>query len=289
MNGAHVLMMIVEAVLLGVAGLGAGVVAGLVGVGGGVIFTPVLFAVYGVMEVPAEVRTPLTVGTGLFCTGMAAGTSAVHHARRGAVRGRTALGVGLASAVVVGGVSRFVVTQPWYDAAIFQILFATVLLVVVGRMVWGRAEDPVPMEGTREPGPLRWVRWGGTGTVAGAVASAVGVGGGVVLVPAYHRWLRLPMRAAVGTSSATIVLISGGSIIAYALLGLGVAGRPAAALGYVDVGTGLLLAGPAVLGAQGGAVLAHRFETRWLRWGFALVAVVVTGRLVWGAVSGLVG
>ena len=116
-----------------------------------------------------------------------------------------------------------------------------------------------------------------------------GVGGGVVLVPAYHRWLRLPMRAAVGTSSATIVLISGGSIIAYALLGLGVAGRPAAALGYVDVGTGLLLAGPAVLGAQGGAALAHRFETRWLRWGFALVAVVVTGRLVWGAVSGLVG
>jgi uncharacterized membrane protein YfcA len=43
------------------------------------------------------------------------------------------------------------------------------------------------------------------------------------------------------------------------------------------------------VGAQGGAALAHRFETRWLRWGFALIAVVVAGRLVWGAVLGGVG
>ena len=289
MAARYALMTIVEAALLGGAGLGAGVVAGLVGIGGGVIFTPVLFAVYGMMGVPAEVRTPLTVGTGLFCTGVAAGTSALHHARRGAVRGRMALGAGLASAVVVGIVSRGVVTQPWYDAAVFQMLFAAVLLVVVGRMVRGDAGRSSSVDGNRENDPLLWVRWGGIGAAAGAVASAVGVGGGVVLVPAYHRWLRLPMRTAVGTSSATIVLISGGSIVAYALLGLGVAGRPPGALGYVDVGTGLLLAGPAVVGAQGGAALAHRFETRWLRWGFALIAVVVAGRLVWGAVLGGLG
>lgn len=65
-------MTVIQAVLLGVAGLGAGVLAGLVGVGGGVVFTPTLFAVYGVLDVPAGVRTPLTVGTGLFCTGLVA-------------------------------------------------------------------------------------------------------------------------------------------------------------------------------------------------------------------------
>jgi uncharacterized membrane protein YfcA len=53
----------------------------------------------------------------------------------------------------------------------------------------------------------------------------------------------------------------------------------------VDVGTGLLLAGPAVLGAQGGAALAHRVETGWLRWGFAALAVVVAGRLVLNALA----
>jgi uncharacterized membrane protein YfcA len=271
-----------QAVLLGVAGLGAGFLAGLVGVGGGVIFTPVLFAVYGVLGVPSGVRTPLTVGTGLFCTGLAAGTSAVHHARRGAVDARMALGVGLASAVAVGLVSRFVVTRPWYDAALFQLLFATVLLVVVARMVRGGTTETLS---DSDAGAPRWESWLGTGTAAGTVAAAVGVGGGVVLVPAYHRWLRRPMHHAVGTSSATIVLISALSTLAYLLLGVGVTGRPGLALGYVDVGTGLLLAGPAVLGAQGGAALAHRVGTRWLRWSFALLAVVVAGRLVWGAVS----
>lgn len=95
------------------------------------------------------------------------------------------------------------------------------------------------------------------------------------------------MHRTVGTSSATIVLISALSTVAYALLGRGVAGRPVFALGYVDVGTGLLLAGPAVLGARGGAALAHRVDRRWLRWSFAVLAVVVVGRLVWGAVSSI--
>ena len=272
-----------QAGLLAGAGLGAGVLAGLVGVGGGVIFTPVLFAVYGLQGVPEGVRTPLTVGTGLFCTGLAAGASAVHHRRRGAVRLRMALGVGLASAGAVGLVSRFAVTRPWYDNSVFQLLFAAMLLVVVWRMVRGPSGMAAP--DAADSAPAGWGDWLGTGTAAGTVAAAVGVGGGVVLVPAYSRWLHLPFRRAVGTSSATILVISTLSVGAYVGLGAGLADRPPLALGYVDVGTGLLLAGPAVLGAQGGAALAHRVDTTWLRWGFAALAVVVAGRLVLGAIG----
>lgn len=271
-------------VLLCLAGLGAGLVAGLVGVGGGVIFTPVLFAVYGLLEVPSGVRTPLTVGTGLFCTGLAAGMSALQHSRRGAVVPAMALGVGLASAVAVGLVSRFVVTRPWYDATLFQLLFAAVLVVVVVRMVRGSSPTPPARDRVGEGREFPWGRWIGTGTAAGGVAATVGVGGGVVLVPAYSRLLRLSFHRAVGTSSATIVIISSLSVAAYAMLGAGVAGRPPLALGYVDVGTGLLLAGPALLGAQGGVALAHRVDTLVLRWSFAVLALVVAGRLVWNAV-----
>jgi uncharacterized membrane protein YfcA len=276
-------MTLLQAAGLAIAGLGAGLLAGLVGVGGGVIFTPVLFAVYGVLGVPDAVRTPLTVGTGLFCTGLAAGASTRHHFRRGAVNVRMALGVGLASAGSVGLVSGLVVTQPWYDASGFQLLFSAVLLVVVARMV--HASESAPQR--RADGATtesRWDTWIGTGTAAGAVASAVGVGGGVVLVPAYSRLLRLPFHRAVGTSSATILIISALSTIAYAWLGFGLTEQPFA-IGYVDVGTGLLLAGPAVVGAQGGAALAHRIETGWLRWSFVALAIAVAGRLVWGTLA----
>jgi len=275
-----------QALMLAGAGLGAGVVAGLVGVGGGIIFTPVLFAVYGLLGVPESVRTPLTVGTGLLCTGMAAGASAAHHLRRGAVRLRPALGVGLASAGAVGLVSRYGVTQPWYDGSVFQLLFAAVLLVVVARMVGDTTPDAEGVGAsveTDESPTAGWGLWGGTGTAAGTVAAAVGVGGGVVLVPAYSRWHRFPFHEAVGTSSATILIISTLSVGAYAGLGAGLDGRPPLAVGYVDWGTGLLLAGPAVVGAQAGAALAHRLDTTGLRWSFAALAVVVAGRLVVGA------
>jgi hypothetical protein len=275
-------MTLLQAIGLALAGLGAGLVAGLVGVGGGVIFTPVLFAVYGALGVPDDVRTPLTVGTGLFCTGLAAGASAVHHLRHGAVCARMALGVGVASAGAVALVSGGVVSQPWYSASIFQGLFAAVLLVVVARML--RSPSRSVPAGADRPSSSSWGMWFGTGTAAGAVASAVGVGGGVVLVPAYSRFFRLPLPRAVGTSSATILVISALSTLAYAGLGAGLVDRPLA-LGYVDVGTGLLLAGPAVVGAQGGAALAHRVDTTWLRWAFAALAVGVAARLMWAAVG----
>lgn len=274
-------MTIVQALLLAGAGLGAGFLAGLVGVGGGVIFTPVLFAVYGIFEVPDGMRTPLTVGTGLFCTGLAAGASALHHYRRNAVWPDMALGVGLASAGAVGLVSYFVVTRPWYDAALFQMLFALVLLAVAGRMVMASTDGPSrPAEKTPVP---HWGHWIGTGSAAGTVAAAVGVGGGIVLVPTYSRLLGLPFHRAVGTSSATILLISGLSTGAYAWLGMGLGGPMPFALGYVDVGTGALLAGPAIVGAQAGATLAHRINTWWLQGCFAVLAVLVAVRLIMGA------
>ena len=194
-----------------------------------------------------------------------------------------AVGVGLASAGAVGLVSSLMVTRPWFDASVFRVLFAAVLFLVAVRMVRG-ASGPSG-EASTGAGEGSWGAWLGTGTAAGTVAAAVGVGGGVVLVPAYSRWLRLSFHRAVGTSSATIFIISTLSVGAYAVFGARVAGRPLLALGYVDVGTGLLLAGPAVLGAQGGAALAHRVATRWLRWSFAVLAVVFAGRLLFRALG----
>lgn len=273
-------MTIVQALLLAIAGAGAGFLAGLVGVGGGVIFTPVLFAVYGVLNVPDGIHTPLTVGTGLFCTGLAAGASTFHHYRRDAVWPHMAITIGLGSTGAVGVVSYVVVTQPWYDATLFQLLFATLLLIVAGRMLVTPEYESVSVSTTAPT--AKWGSWLGTGSAAGTVAAAVGVGGGIILVPAYNRLLGLPFHRAVGTSSATILLISGLSTGAYAWIGTGICQPMPFALGYVDVGTGLLLAGPAVVGAQVGVALAHRFNTLWLQRSFAVLAVLVAGRLLFG-------
>lgn len=309
--------------LLG-AGLTAGFVAGLIGVGGGVIFAPVLFFYYQSIGVPPEIIAPLTIGSSLFCTLLAAVSSAWTQYRRNAVIVRMALTVGAFSALAVFLLTRFVTTQPWYDGAAFQAVFSLVLLFVVGRMVFRKGEsEAAGEEGVRDtsgyPGDgtsavddeielategsggvlsaddvredavaaadrQGWPSLAAAGTVAGAVSAAAGVGGGVVLVPAYSQFMRMPMRIATGTSSATIVLISLVGVIHYAVLGAGET-TYFGAVGYVDAVRALLLAVPSLLTANLGVRAAHRINQRALRLSFAAIAGVVAVRLLYEAVG----
>ncbi|WP_457652936.1 sulfite exporter TauE/SafE family protein [Rhodocaloribacter sp.] len=273
-------MALTQVLVLVGAGLAGGFLGGLIGVGGGIIFTPVLFFYFQGLGVAPEALAPLTIGSSLFCTLVVAVASAYFQHRRNAVRPRVALGAGLSSAVAVYLTTRFVTTQPWYDARVFQIVFSLILLVVVVRMVWPRRAASGGAE--RRAG---WPVLFGVGTAAGAVASAAGVGGGVVLVPAYHGFLRLPVAAAVGTSSATIAIIALAGVVSYAVTGRG-APVPGTALGYVDVGRAVLLSAPALLSARFGVRLAHRIDTRALRLTFAAVACFVAARLILRALGG---
>ncbi len=270
--------------LLG-GGLAAGFVAGLIGVGGGVIFAPVLFFYYQAIGVAPDIIAPLTIGSSLFCTLLAAIASAWTQYGQKAVITRIALTVGLFSAMVVFLMTRFVTTQPWYDGKVFQVVFSLVLLSVVVRMVSSRGGSEASggqddMERLAEH--HRWPVLAGAGSVAGAVSAAAGVGGGIVLVPVYTQVMGLPIHVASGTSSATIVLISLIGIINYAVLGMGET-TVYGAIGYVDVLRALILAVPSLFTANIGVRLAHRINQRALRLSFAAVAAVVAVRLLFEA------
>lgn len=281
-------MVWVQVALLLTAGLAAGFVAGLIGLGGGIIFTPVLLLYYTQIGIDPVLAPKLTIGSSLLCTLIAALASTRYQVRAGAVQNRVALWVGLSSAVAVFLTTLLVTTRPWYDATVFQIVFGTLLLIVVARMVIQSKSSASSDASPRSTSSASWSIPGlfGTGSTAGAVSSAAGVGGGVVLVPAYNRLLKLPIHQSVGTSSATIVLISCAGIASYAFLGWG-EDVPSTALGYVDVGRALLLAIPAVFSARLGVWAAHKVARRPLQLIFAAVAAFVALRMLYGALSTL--
>lgn len=276
-------MDIVHLTLLVAAGLGGGFAAGLFGVGGGIIFAPVLFFYYSQTGVAPEALAPLTIGSSLFCTLITASGAAWAQHQKKAVEIRVAVIVGVFSSAVVLAMTRWVTTQPWYDGEAFQIVFSIVLLALAARMTV-RFESGADGDAF-DPRRLRAGVLAGTGTAAGAIASAAGVGGGVALVPAYHHFLRLPMHAATATSSATIVFISLTGALVYAWLGQG-ANTPEHALGYVDALRGLFLATPAAFTARLGVRAAHRLNQRMLQLLFAALAAVVALRLLWDVAAG---
>lgn len=270
----------VNIAILVVAGLAGGFIAGLLGIGGGVIFSPVLLFFYQGVGVADELVVPLTAGSSLFCTFVAAASGTASQAKLGMVRTRVVWIAGLFAALAVTAMTVFVTTKPWYDQRVFGVVLAVILLLAVARMLRAKTGDALNARGANDRVPVPLLALTGAG--AGAVAAAAGVGGGIVMVPVYNQFLRLRLKVASATSMATIVLISLSGVVVYALRGLG-AGTPPTALGYVDVGQAVWLALPALLTARWGVQVAARVNTKVIRWAFAVIAAFVALRLLWRA------
>jgi uncharacterized membrane protein YfcA len=116
-----------EEVLLAVAlGFAAGMLAGLYGLGGGLMFVPTLVVVFGLGQVEAEATSLLAI-----LPTVAAGAWQQH--RYGHVRWRPALVIGLTA---IAGVEVGVLVARSISEESLQRLFALLLFVVAGQLVW---------------------------------------------------------------------------------------------------------------------------------------------------------
>ena len=99
------------------------------------------------------------------------------------------------------------------------------------------------------------------GAAAGMLAGVLGVGGGIILVPALTAVLLLEQHQAHGTSLAVVPFIGLPAAITYALHG------------HMDWVLILELIGGSVVGVILGAKLMMRVPTRELRWLFGAMVV----------------
>ena len=115
----------------------------------------------------------------------------------------------------------------------------------------------------------RTLRLAAIGTFAGVFSGLFGVGGGSVIVPLLILWFGFGERLATGTSLAAIVIIG--------LLGTLAQGG---IYGNVHLGTGILLAIPAVGGILLGTALQQRISERAVSLLFAILLVAVAIELI---------
>jgi hypothetical protein len=119
----------------------------------------------------------------------------------------------------------------------------------------------------------------GIGIVVGLVSSLAGVGGGVFAIPMTYYFMKFPLKKALGTSSATIVITGLASTIGYIITGWEAIGLPPYTLGYVDYYHAIPIIIGTLPAAKFGATVAHRTHVDRLRKFYGAFLVVIAAKM----------
>jgi uncharacterized protein len=264
------LIFVVVGLLVG--GVATGLLAGLFGVGGGAIIVPVIYAVFGLMNVPEDLRMPLSVGTSLAVIIPTSIQSLRAHYAKGAVDMDI---LRLWAVPVVLGVVVGSFLARYAPASLFKIVFVCVASLTAAKLLF--ASDRWTLGDTMPTGILMKVY----GATIGLLSSLMGIGGGQ-LANLFMTLYGKPIHQAIATSSGLGVLISVPGAIGYMLAGWPrMEALPPLSIGYVSLIGLLLIAPTSALVAPYGARLAHRLPKRKLEVAFGLFLILVSARFLW--------
>lgn len=270
-----------EILLLALLGVVVGTYGTLVGVGGGFLVVPLLLILYKLPPAAAA-------ATSLVVVLLNAASGSITYVRRGRVDVRT--GLLLAAATVPG--AYFIgpeLTERIPERA-FKIGFGIFLLVMAALLFFRPERGSASGSAPRRTGLWRIRRTfrDGSGAAAdyefdvvlavvlsfavGVLSSMLGIGGGIVHVPALIHLMGFPVHVATATSQFVLAFTAAAGVAKYASGGHVV--WPLAA----GIGVGV------VLGAQVGARVSHRIKGAKIIRLLVLAIVLLGARLIWSAV-----
>lgn len=276
MFGIPVADLLVLVVALLAAGLVTGLLAGMFGVGGGAVIVPVLYSIFGFLNVPEDVRMHLCVGTSLAIIIPTSIQSFRTHYSKGKVLMDVLKlwAVPVVLSVLAGGA-----IAAFAPALVLKLVFIAVALSNAIKLLSGRDDWRIAPE---LPGPVGMRAYG---VLIGLASSLMGIGGGAIsnMILSLHG---KAIHNAVATSSGLGILISVPGALAYVVAGWPkMAMLPPLSLGFVSVLGFALIAPTSTLIAPLGARLAHSMPKRRLEIAFGLFLLAVSARFVWGFVG----
>ena len=132
---------------------------------------------------------------------------------------------------------------------------------------------PLPEEWGKKK--IEWYYWCVAGLVFGIVSGLLGIGGGLMILPALVCVFGVPVHEAMATCSACIVFSSAGSTLSYIVNGLAAHDLPPYSLGYVNLIFWAAIVIPTIPFTIIGARLSDRLSPRKLSFIFACLIVVI--------------
>lgn len=260
-----------------IAGAFAGVCAGLFGVGGGLIIVPALVWILGAYGLPDQIIPHLSVGTALATIIITSISSLTAHNKKGGVRWE--IFKNLSYGLVVGSLfGAWVATL--IKGQYLQGLIGVFAIVMSIQMFMKKAQENIkPL-----PKPIFQSI---AGAIIGMASAIFGIGGGSLNVP-YLTHAGLPIKQAVGTSSACGLPIALAGALGFMWFGRGVVDQMnvAGAVGFVHLPAFFAISVASFVTAKLGAKIAHKLPADTLKKAFACLLVVVGCQLLYKGVLG---
>lgn len=256
-------------ILASILGLLAGTLGGIAGLGGSMIMIPGLGLLFGFTTTNRD-EQHLYMAAAMIANVVVAIPATLRHRRAGSVR--LDLVRILLPAMVIANIAGVLLSNLLPGKHLKYLLAAFVAVYCITNLRAALWPKPQTTDAPERSTPARTTT---IGSIGGLIGGFLGVGGGVVLVPLMQLWSRVPLRQAIGTSSA--------AMIASALLGailktstLSTHQQSAMSAGALA----LAMAPGAVAGAYLGASLAHRLPLRAVRVIISLALLAAVSRLV---------
>jgi uncharacterized protein len=255
-----------------IAGAVAGGLGSTLGLGGGVFLVPFLNVALGF---------PLRMASGVGLMTVVATSSVVARGTSGSGVANLRLGMLLQIGAAAGGYFGGTLARRIPEHAL-QVMFAVVTALIAAIMLSRLERRNVILDTSIDPGRLggryyeeesgqdvlyrvrRLPAALGVSLVAGSISGLLGLGGGILQVPALNAWCGVPLRAAAATSAVMIGITAAASAPLYYVRGDIIPPLAAAAV----LGT--------FVGSRAGLWFGERARARWLKLMMASVLIFVS-------------
>lgn len=259
-----------------IVGSFAGMLAGLFGVGGGIILVPAISIALQHLGVYVNDAMRVAVATSLATIIPTSLTSLSAHHRRGNIQWdllKRWIPLLVIGALLGGWLAQFL------SGKILSFCFSFLLLYMAWLQFRPRQESDAVMTQRIAP-PLQRL----LALAIGCSSATLGIGGGVIGVPTLCA-VGLPLKRAIGTASAFGITIATPAVAGYLLASAPPAIPLGGTVGLMHPLIFFMLVPGALAGAPFGVRLAHRLPVGQLRRAFAILLVVLGGKMLYSSLG----
>lgn len=247
-------------------GVGA-ILQGMLGVGTGIVIVPLLTFILPKYGIDQDVAIHMALATSMAAIATNSISALISHHYRGNVKWQLFKNIILFS---VCGSCFGALTASYMPGHYLQAIFGVFLLFIAIYML--HKKPSIDMTDTLPSLSIRKIATGGFSI--GLVASIIGSGGGILMVPFLHS-LRLKMRYAVGTSTLIGFPVAVIGALTYTIVGLSRVPSTANTIGYLHWPAFLAITLAGMLCAPVGVKLSTVLKTTLLQRLFAIIIIFI--------------